>query len=35
MTDDVASFSDYPWHLALDEVDGMVGTADADDHPEG
>jgi phosphopantothenoylcysteine synthetase/decarboxylase len=24
----------YPWHLALDEVDGMVGTADEDQDPE-
>jgi phosphopantothenoylcysteine synthetase/decarboxylase len=23
-------YADYPWHLALDEVDGMVGTADDD-----
>ena len=20
----------YPWHLALDEIDGMVGTGDED-----
>lgn len=25
----------YPWHLALDEVDSMAGTADEDDDPEG
>jgi hypothetical protein len=25
-----SSFDDYPWHLALDEVDGMVGAADED-----
>ncbi len=25
-----ALISSYPWHLALDEVDGMVGTADED-----
>jgi phosphopantothenoylcysteine synthetase/decarboxylase len=24
----------YPWHLALDEVDGMVGTADEDEAAE-
>jgi phosphopantothenoylcysteine synthetase/decarboxylase len=24
----------YPWHLALDEVDGMVGTTDEDQDPE-
>jgi phosphopantothenoylcysteine synthetase/decarboxylase len=28
------SLSDYPWHLALDEVDGMVGTADEDQDPD-
>ena len=25
-----ALLASYPWHLALDEVDGMVGTADED-----
>jgi phosphopantothenoylcysteine synthetase/decarboxylase len=25
----------FPWHLALDEVDSMVGTADEDGDPEG
>jgi phosphopantothenoylcysteine synthetase/decarboxylase len=24
----------YPWHLALDEVDGMVGTTDEDPDPD-
>jgi len=24
----------YPWHLALDEVDGMVGTADEEDDSD-
>jgi phosphopantothenoylcysteine synthetase/decarboxylase len=24
----------YPWHLALDEVDGMVGTADEEDDAD-
>jgi phosphopantothenoylcysteine synthetase/decarboxylase len=24
----------YPWHLALDEVDGMVGTADEEDNAD-
>jgi hypothetical protein len=25
-----SGFDDYPWHLALDEADNMVGTADED-----
>ena len=24
----------YPWHLALDEVDGMVGTADEENDAD-
>ena len=27
-------YADYPWHLALDEVDGMVGTTDEDPDPD-
>jgi phosphopantothenoylcysteine synthetase/decarboxylase len=27
-------FADYPWHLALDEIDAMVGTTDEEDDPD-
>lgn len=29
-----SGFDDYPWHLALDEVDGMVGAADENEADE-
>jgi hypothetical protein len=29
-----SSFDDYPWHLALDELDGMVGTANEDNNTD-
>jgi hypothetical protein len=29
-----ALIDSYPWHLALDEVDGMVGTADEENDTD-